>query len=117
MVDPAHTVFAPLTVPAFGKITTLVLAEAVVVPQGVADVYVMVMLPGVRPVTTPVVGFTDAIKGSLLLHEPPLRPLLVNVAMEPIQTVAAPLTIPAFGRGSTEIILLALELPQPFAKV
>ena len=56
----------------------------------------MMALPMATPDTTPVDEFTDAIDGSLLLQEPPLRPLLVNVAMEPTQTVAAPLTMPAF---------------------
>ncbi len=78
----------------------------------------MIALPIATPDTTPVDEFTDAINGSLLLQPPPLlRPLLLNVAMEPTQTVAAPLTVPAFGSGSTEIILLAPELPQPFANV
>lgn len=74
-------------------------------------------LPAAIPVTTPVFTSTDATAGLLLLQVPPLRPLLVNVAVAPTQTVGAPLTLPPFGSGSTVIIFVALEVPQLFVNV
>src|SRR5580700_977250 len=58
-------------------------------------------LPAVKPVTTPVPAFTVATVVLLLLQLPPLKPLLLKVACEPAQTVAAPLTLPALGSGFT----------------
>ena len=69
------------------------------------------------PITTPVDEFTDAMVASLVLHVPPLSPLLVKVACEPIHTVEAPLTVPAFGRGFTVIICDALGEPQLLVNV
>src|ERR1019366_2139790 len=110
---PTHNVEAPLTMPAFRTGTTVTLADALAVPHGVVEVYLIVAVPAVIPVTTPVID-TDATALLLLLQLPPLRPLLLNVAIELIQTVEAPLTIPAFGSGFTVIILVALGEPQLF---
>ena len=112
VVAPTHTVAAPLTVPAFGKVITDILADAVAVPQGVIEVYIMFALPVAIPVTTPVVGFTEATPVLLLLQLPPEGPVLLNVAVALIQTVAAPLTVPAFGSGFTAINCVALLVPQ-----
>ena len=76
MVDPAHTVFAPLTVPAFGRMITVIFADALAVPQGVVTVYVKVALPGDTPVTKPDDASIVA-DAELLLQVPPLRPSLV----------------------------------------
>lgn len=48
----------------------------------------MVAVPGVPPVTTPVVATIDAVAGALLLHVPP--PKSLNVVMPPVHTVAVP---------------------------
>lgn len=111
-MDPIHKVAAPVTVPAVRTGFTVIFAEAVWVPHGVVDVYVIVALPGAIPLTTPVVGFTEATAGLLLLHAPPARPLLEKVATEPAQTEEAPVTVPAFGRGFTVINCEALLVPQ-----
>ena len=96
---------------------TAILADAVAVPQGVVDVYLIVAVPAATPVTKPVVAFTVATAVLLLLQVPPLRPLLLNVAFAPAQTVAAPLTVPALGSAFTVIIFVAAEVPQLFAIV
>jgi len=57
----------------------------------------MVGVPAFMPVTTPLVP-TEASSELLLLHVPPIDPL-VNVIVEPVQTVAGP-EIGA-GNGST----------------
>ena len=59
--------------------------------------------PPLTPVTTPDDAFTVAIAVLLLLQDPPLLPLLVNVVVDPAQTVAAPLTVPAFAAALTVI--------------
>ena len=74
-------------------------------------------VPGAIPVTTPVVASTDAAAGLLLLQAPPLRPVLVNVVLEPTHNVTAPLTVPALASGFTVIICVAVEVPQPFVNV
>ena len=65
----------------------------------------------------PVVEFTVAAAVLLLLHTPPLSPLVVNVACEPAQTVEAPLKVPAWGSGITEIICDAFVEPQALLNV
>ena len=92
VTDPTQTVVAPLTVPAFGIAFTVILADAAEVPQLLVRVYLMLAVPAVTPFTTPEVAFTVATDGVRLLQLPPLIPLLVNVAVEPMQTVKAPLT-------------------------
>ena len=72
----------------------------------------MVVLPVAIPVTTPVIAFTDAAAGLLLLQLPPLVPLLVNVAFKPVHADGAPLTVPAFATGFTVISCVAVEVPQ-----
>ena len=56
--------------------------------------------------------FTVAAAVLLLLQLPPPVPLLVNVAVDPTQTVAAPLTMPAKAAGFTVITLFELNVPQ-----
>ena len=68
--------------------------------------------PPLTPVTTPVDEFTVATAVLLLLQDPPLVPLLVNVVVDPIQTVAAPLTVPAFAAAFTVIPFEAVVDPQ-----
>lgn len=63
----------------------------------------MIALPAATPVTTPLVALTEAIDGLLLLHVPPVLPLLPNDVESPAQRVEAPVTTPAFGTGFTVI--------------
>ncbi len=77
----------------------------------------MVAFPAAIPITTPVFISTVAAAVLLLLHKPPLRPLVVNVACEPAQTALAPDTVPALGSGFTKIICDALVVPQALVNV
>ena len=117
VVDPTHTTAAPLTVPAFGTAFTVINFVALAVPQLLVMVYLMVAVPAVTPFTAPVVAFTVATDGVRLLQLPPLIPLLVNVAVEPMQTVKAPLTVPAFASGLTVINFVEMNEPQLFVIV
>ena len=58
-------------------------------------------VPALNAVTTPDVAFTDATAGLLLLQLPPASPVLLNVAVWPIQSGEVPLTVPALAFGST----------------
>ena len=77
----------------------------------------MVEVPSATPVTTPVVAFTVATAGLLLLQVPPPVPLLVNVVDRPVHTDAAPLTEPAFATALTVTSCVAVEVPQPLDTV
>ena len=59
------------------------------------------VVPADNAVTTPDVAFTEATAGFLLLQLPPASPVLLYVAVWPIQSGDAPLTVPAFAYGST----------------
>ena len=61
----------------------------------------MVVVPALNAVTTPVDAFTVATEVLLLLHDPPASPLLVYVAVAPIQSGDVPLTVPALAFGLT----------------
>ncbi len=52
------------------------------------------VVPADNGVTNPVVGFTVATPGLLLLQVPPAVPLEVYVAVDPIQSGVVPLTVP-----------------------
>ena len=70
----------------------------------------MVAVPAATPVTTPVLA-TVAIPVALLLHAPPVVPL-VNVVVPPAHTVAVPVIEPALGKGLTVTTLVTTALPQ-----
>lgn len=72
----------------------------------------MVELPALTPETTPVDEFTVATAVLLLLHTPPLVPLLVNVVDELAHTDGALLIVPALARAFTVINCVAVEVPQ-----
>ena len=97
---PAQTAAAPLTVPAFGTGLTVMLVEVEEVAQLDITVYVMVAVPVPVPKTTP---FTSTIATALLLvlHVPPAVPLLLRLIVDPAQTVAGPLIVPALADGLT----------------
>src|ERR1017187_412534 len=77
----------------------------------------MVEFPAATPVTAPVAAFTVATDGVRLFQVPPLVPLLVNVVADPVQTVRAPLIVPATGSGLTVIAADAIEVPQVLVTV
>lgn len=75
----------------------------------------MVDVPGVTPVTIPVLAIV-AMPVELLLHMPP--PVAsVKLVVAPVHTVAVPVILPAFGNGLTVMVEVALALPQPFVTV
>ncbi len=59
------------------------------------------VVPALNAETKPDVGFTDATAGLVLLHVPPASPVLLYVAVPPIQSGEVPLTVPALTLGST----------------
>lgn len=77
----------------------------------------MVALPAATPVTTPVIEFTVAAAGLLLLQLPPPAPLVVNVVDKPIHTADAPLMVPAFATAFTVTNWVAADVPQVFVTV
>ena len=77
----------------------------------------MVTLPAATPVTTPVFGSTDAIRGALLLQVPPLFPLAVKLSVAPAHTELPPLIVPAFSTGFTVRVADVNTVPQPEADV
>ena len=76
----------------------------------------MIAVPALTPVTNPVEAFTVATAVALLLHIPPVSPLLVYVTAlgAPIQIGVAPLTVPAFAFGLT-VTNCDVVAVQPFA--
>ena len=89
----------PLTVPAFAFGETVKVFEAVSgLPLQALTVYTMFVVPAATAVTTPVDEFTVATDVLELLQLPPEVPLLVYVAVCPIQSGEVPLTVP--GNGS-----------------
>ena len=70
----------------------------------------MVVVPEVRPFTTPD-ALTLATTVLVLLHTPPVV-ASVNAVEEPAITVAVPLIVPADGEGLTVIIKEATVVPQ-----
>ena len=94
IVDDSHTALLPPIAAGSG----LTVAVAVTIqPDG--NVYEIVALPAVPPVTTPD-GLTDATPALLLDHTPPLV-LWLRLVVEPEHTLSVP-PIPA-GVGNTVI--------------
>ena len=61
----------------------------------------MSVVPAATAVTNPVVVFTVATDVLVDDHAPPAVPLLLYVAVAPIQSGEAPLTVPALTLGDT----------------
>ena len=61
----------------------------------------MFVVPALTAVTSPVDALTVATAVLVLLHDPPVLPLLVYVAVDPIQSGDVPLTVPAVAFGLT----------------
>ena len=78
----------------------------------------MLVEPAPTAVTTPDVAFTVATEVFVLLQVPPVFPLLVYVAVAPIQSGDVPLTVPAVAFGLTVNVFDALTgLAQPVLTV
>ena len=78
----------------------------------------MSVAPALTAVTTPLVAFTVATAVLLLLHAPPVLPLLVYVAVAPIHKGLVPLTVPALALGLTVNVFDAVTgLLQPVLTV
>ena len=61
----------------------------------------MFAIPALTAVTNPLVAFTVATAVLLLLHVPPVLPLLVYVVVTPIHKGLVPLTVPALAFALT----------------
>ena len=70
------------------------------------------VVPWATPVTTPVVGFTVATPGVLLLHAPPGSPLALKLMPDATHTDDKPLIVPAFGSEFTVTLMAATDVPQ-----
>ncbi len=65
----------------------------------------MFIVPALTAVTRPEVAFTVATAVLLELHAPPALPVLVYVAVAPIQSGVVPLTVPALALGLTVTVV------------
>ena len=61
----------------------------------------IVVVPALNAVTAPDVAFTVATAVLLLIQVPPASPVLLYVAVCPIQSGEVPLTVPALAFGLT----------------
>ena len=77
-------------VPSIAEGSGFTVTTAVVI-QPMEDVYVIVAVPGLKPVTTPNKALTGAIVMSLLLHVPPVTLSLKLVVASPAHTDKLPL--------------------------
>ena len=78
----------------------------------------IVVVPALNAVTDPDDASIVATAVLLLLHDPPASPLLVYVAVAPIQSGDVPLTVPALALGFTVKLFDALTgLLQPVLTV
>lgn len=95
-VAPIQSGEVPLTVPDVTfKLTVSDLVEDAGLPHPLFIVYVMLVLPALAAVTNPVTAFTVATNVLLLLQLPPDVPVLLYVAVAPMQSGEVPLTVPA----------------------
>ena len=74
----------------------------------------MVVVPCATPVTTPVLEFTVATPGVLLLQVPPASPLAFKLMLALAHTEVKPLMVPALGSEFTKIVTPEEEEPQLF---
>ena len=116
---PIQSGEVPLTVPAltFGD-TVSVLNDDTGLPHPLFTVYFILAVPALTAVTNPETAFTVATDVLLLLQFPPAVPLLVYVAVAPIQSGEVPLTVPALTFGDTVSVLNDdTGLPHPLLTV
>ena len=111
----AQTLTVPLMVPAAGNGLTVTAWVAAVVTLPLVTVYDIVVVPEVRPLTTPEVP-TVATMVLVLLHAPPVA-ASANAVDKPAHTVAVPVIVPAPGAGLTVTTIVAATVPQLFVAV
>ena len=73
----------------------------------------MFVVPALKAVTKPLDPFTVATIVFELLQLPPASPLLVQIAVAPVQSDNVPFTVPAFTFGFTIKVLNPDKFPQP----
>jgi hypothetical protein len=89
ILEPTHTEFGPVIVPALvGVLPTVIVLVAFVVPQTLVFEYVMTAVPGLTPVTTPVLLILAT--AVLLLLQVPSVAVSVSKMVEPVQTNERP---------------------------
>ena len=112
VVPPTQIPCVPLRVPADGVAVTVtdLVAVAFAQPPVPFLVYVMIAVPAVTPLTTPVEAFTVAIPVALLDQLPP-DTVEVNVVVPPTQTPCVPLMVPADAGLVTVMVPLAVPVP------
>jgi len=98
VVVPTHRVSAPVIAVGTGLMVTTLLAA-----QLVLKVYIIVVVPALRPLTIPVPAPIVALAVRVLLHVPPSG-LLVSVICAPSHTVLGPLIGDGNGFTSTTIV-------------
>lgn len=114
VTDPAHTDELPLMTPETTCAFTVICLEADDTPQPFT-VYVMEAVPGLTPVTKPVVASTVATLRLSLLHVPPAVPFVLNGVEEPAHTDPDPPIVPATAAVVTVIdFCVDTGPPQPF---
>ena len=114
VVEPAQSAFDPPIAESAGK--PLTVNEAVVEfvqPFPLVTVYVMVAVPALTPVTTPVEALTVAIAVLDVLHVPPGAEEFNKVELEPIQAEAVPVIVPALGSAFSVTTVAAEVAAQP----
>ena len=102
VVRPAHTFIVPVIAAGNGLTVT-----AVVLIQPVASIYVIVAVPAVTPVTTPVDALIAAIVPLLLLHTPDGVASL-SAVVRPAHTLVTPVI--ASGNGFTVTAVVAIHV-------
>ena len=75
------------------------------------------VVPALTAVTNPVVTLTVATEVLVLDHAPPAVPLLLYVAVAPIQSGEVPDTVPAFAAFTVSVLNADTGLPQPLLTV
>lgn len=108
VVYPVHTVFIPVIAPGIGFTVTVLVAK-----QPLNNLYVIVLVPAVEPVTTP--PLTVAIVVLLLLQKPP-EVASVSVVVLLAQTIAVPV-IAAGGGLSCSFAPFVVSLRFEFVQV
>ena len=107
---PVHMAAAPVMLPATGEGMIVIPAVVNAVPQPLVTVYVIVALPEVTPVISPVV-LTVATAALLLLHVPPVV-VLLKVILAPWHTDERPVIVPDAGFGLTLSVAVVMAEPQ-----
>jgi hypothetical protein len=109
VVAPGHIMSVPVIVPADAVELTVIMRVALAVPQLPVTVYDIVVVPDATPVTTPD-ALTVATDAEEELHTPPPA-VLARAVVDPAQTVAVPVMVPAEGAALTVIVCVAVAVP------